>query len=103
MSGKSGPDGVRGEEPAISDRRRALRAPALEPTREILGQRFEEGAGIRRASGERHDAGGRPVEPLRLMGEVDAKADDDGIVRSEERSVGKEWVSPCRSRWAPYH
>src|SRR3546814_12310281 len=24
-------------------------------------------------------------------------------VRSEERSVGKECVSPCRSRWWPYH
>src|SRR3546814_14351357 len=23
--------------------------------------------------------------------------------RSEERRVGKEWVSTCRSRWAPYH
>src|SRR3546814_13163231 len=23
-------------------------------------------------------------------------------VRSEERRVGKECVSPCRSRWAPY-
>src|SRR3546814_19447057 len=23
--------------------------------------------------------------------------------RSEERSVGKEWVSTCRSRWSPYH
>src|SRR3546814_16178639 len=23
--------------------------------------------------------------------------------RSEERRVGKEWVSPCRSRWLPYH
>src|SRR3546814_4551664 len=23
--------------------------------------------------------------------------------RSEERSVGKECVSKCRSRWAPYH
>src|SRR3546814_14681168 len=22
--------------------------------------------------------------------------------RSEERRVGKEWVSTCRSRWAPY-
>src|SRR3546814_11903864 len=25
------------------------------------------------------------------------------IERSEERRVGKECVSPCRSRWAPYH
>src|SRR3546814_18013062 len=24
-------------------------------------------------------------------------------VRSEERRVGKEGVSTCRSRWAPYH
>src|SRR3546814_3146844 len=23
-------------------------------------------------------------------------------LRSEERRVGKGWVSPCRSRWAPY-
>src|SRR3546814_11512839 len=23
--------------------------------------------------------------------------------RSEERRVGQEWVSPCRSRWSPYH
>src|SRR3546814_18905485 len=24
-------------------------------------------------------------------------------LRSAERSVGKEWVSQCRYRWAPYH
>src|SRR3546814_3115584 len=24
-------------------------------------------------------------------------------LRSEERRVGKECVSPCRSRWSPYH
>src|SRR3546814_16357273 len=27
----------------------------------------------------------------------------DGIDRSEERRVGKECVSTCRSRWSPYH
>src|SRR3546814_20957088 len=27
----------------------------------------------------------------------------DYIVRSEERRVGKECVSTCRSRWSPYH
>src|SRR3546814_13898864 len=26
-----------------------------------------------------------------------------GEVRSEERRVGKECVSTCRSRWSPYH
>src|SRR3546814_5596546 len=25
------------------------------------------------------------------------------MIRSEERRVGKEWVSTCRSRWSPYH
>src|SRR3546814_17837944 len=31
--------------------------------------------------------------------------DDQGrpVVRSEERRVGKECGSTCRSRWAPYH
>src|SRR3546814_4529805 len=27
----------------------------------------------------------------------------DGGIRSEERRVGKECVSTCRSRWSPYH
>src|SRR3546814_19445256 len=26
-----------------------------------------------------------------------------GAIRSEERRVGKECVSKCRSRWSPYH
>src|SRR3546814_11629463 len=26
-----------------------------------------------------------------------------GCLRSEERRVGKECVSTCRSRWSPYH
>src|SRR3546814_19925515 len=25
------------------------------------------------------------------------------LMRSEERRVGKEWVSTCRTRWSPYH
>ena len=25
------------------------------------------------------------------------------LTRSEERRVGKECVSTCRSRWSPYH
>src|SRR3546814_14714124 len=33
------------------------------------------------------------------------RIDRQGLVtlRSEERRVGKECVSTCRSRWAPYH
>src|SRR3546814_13889056 len=29
--------------------------------------------------------------------------DTPGVQRSEERRVGKECVSTCRSRWSPYH
>src|SRR3546814_13513924 len=34
----------------------------------------------------------------------DLNANDiDAAARSEERRVGKECVSTCRSRWSPYH
>src|SRR3546814_1309336 len=32
-----------------------------------------------------------------------ARAEHPGRHRSEERRVGKECVSTCRSRWSPYH
>src|SRR6056297_2519329 len=35
-----------------------------------------------------------------LVAEAGARAD---WARSEERRVGKECVSTCRSRWSPYH
>src|SRR3546814_16910548 len=34
---------------------------------------------------------------------ADEGAHATGAGRSEERRVGKECVSPCRSRWSPYH
>src|SRR3546814_14621564 len=39
-------------------------------------------------------------------GDHDDGENDEGAVhgvRSEERRVGKECVSTCRSRWSPYH
>src|SRR3546814_15367539 len=39
---------------------------------------------------------------INAAGGLDLAVHDDGI-RSEERRVGKECVSTCRSRWAPYH
>src|SRR3546814_15329226 len=33
----------------------------------------------------------------------DPQSLDGGTMRSEERRVGKECVSTCRSRWSPYH
>src|SRR3546814_12192032 len=32
-----------------------------------------------------------------------APGDSWSLARSEERRVGKECVSTCRSRWSPYH
>src|SRR3546814_14299950 len=34
---------------------------------------------------------------------VDGLSKLDRLERSEERRVGKECVSTCRSRWSPYH
>src|SRR3546814_16041937 len=42
---------------------------------------------------------GREVGP-RVAALVERRLGDR---RSEERRVGKECVSPCRSRWSPYH
>src|SRR3546814_1610630 len=39
---------------------------------------------------------GRAGEPAR-------NPQDTARIRSEERRVGKECVSTCRSRWSPYH
>src|SRR3546814_17932748 len=38
-----------------------------------------------------------------LSAEIMAIALAEVASRSEERSVGKACVSPCRSRWSPYH
>src|SRR3546814_14248060 len=37
------------------------------------------------------------------VGAATAPSRRANIVRSEERRVGKECVSKCRSRWSPYH
>src|SRR3546814_14165770 len=41
----------------------------------------------------------------RCMNQIPIRFSDGwhAMPRSEERRVGKECVSPCRSRWSPYH
>src|SRR3546814_17865973 len=61
----------------------------------------------------RADAAGLPFDQVKAMSFSDqklikdAKGDPVGLTgddyRSEERRVGKECVSTCRSRWSPYH
>src|SRR3546814_12998248 len=42
--------------------------------------------------------------PLKFRPVVNGVAGDwQALARSEERRVGQECVSPCRSRWSPYH
>src|SRR3546814_19295973 len=38
-----------------------------------------------------------------VLEETDVHVRVDRLLRSEERRVGKECVSTCRSRWSPYH
>src|SRR3546814_3934888 len=38
-----------------------------------------------------------------LLVRVEFEPLDQSVARSEERRVGKECVSTCRSRWSPYH
>src|SRR3546814_12149351 len=56
-------------------------------------------------AGRVHADEARPVHVLRLIFHLYAaefgRGRKDG--RSEERRVGKECVSTCRSRWSPYH
>src|SRR3546814_11525784 len=67
--------------PESNDAERALHAALLRNPREAV-------------SGERLAAMGDPdaIENYRVV-----------LGRSEERRVGKECVSTCRSRWSPYH
>src|SRR3546814_11840314 len=59
-------------------------------------------------------ASGIPVPPVYVMEDESINAfaaghtPQDAVIgvtrgRSEERRVGKECVSTCRSRWSPYH
>src|SRR3546814_7078032 len=49
-----------------------------------------------RRSARRRDGGGD-------RGGISGQRARGALLRSEERRVGKECVSTCRSRWSPYH
>src|SRR3546814_15261510 len=46
---------------------------------------------------------GRPAQRRRAALRADRRIGPRTAVRSDERRVGKECVSTCRSRWSPYH
>src|SRR3546814_13005307 len=58
----------------------------------VLIRRARQGAGLVTDLARSRSGGGKGKGRL-----------PESVVRSEERSVGKECVSTCRSRWSTYH
>src|SRR3546814_15271896 len=64
--------------------------------------------GMNLIKSELQDLGFRALHPIRhavlqkrIRGQPLVRR--EALARSEERRVGKECVSTCRSRWSPYH
>src|SRR3546814_7472598 len=87
-----------------SDLRRGARRDE-EEGRQIGAQRVDRDAADREAEGlgiaRRIEQPARPDDGKESRPEQDRTAQDH--IRSEERRVGKECVSTCRSRWSRYH
>src|SRR3546814_5821784 len=77
----------------------AFRELGMQGTMETEAARRDQDRGLHahRSLGE----GG--VAHLQARGGADAAVEQTDRQRSEERRVGKECVSTCRSRWSPYH
>src|SRR3546814_3820672 len=73
----------------------------------VCHQRFEradDGSDLLGRRDSREGGQGQTTGSLGDLQPVDAAEDIlDGHSRSEERRVGKECVSTCRSRWSPNH
>src|SRR3546814_11318706 len=68
------------------------------------GGEFPPSNGCRRYRSEGNAAGEDVLEHHPVPDErIDRMLERRRPVRSEERRVGKECVSTCRSRWSPYH
>src|SRR3546814_4004271 len=57
----------------------------------------------RTRTGERRSGDPVSAEPRQQPGLLPVLSGSAAQRRSEERRVGKECVSTCRSRWSPYH
>src|SRR3546814_12210727 len=80
---------------ADAQRRLARRAAVERPLKDSFEKGIEPRILVRlNGKNRRHDQR-RPGEHSR--------SDESAPTSSEERRVGKKWVSPCISRWVPYH
>src|SRR3546814_13360916 len=81
-----------------------VHAEGLGDRRELLPKRAEIGGSIDRAEFHpREKAAGQHIVELLGVQDVEPVLEQETRSRSEERRVGKECVSTCRSRWSPYH
>src|SRR3546814_16007216 len=100
--------------PPYPDARTVARLSGAQPPRELVGW-VERSETHRRADaairGTDFDwSRGAPLPALALQGrsrspgsQLKPLPQGCPAARSEERRVGKECVSTCRSRWSPYH
>src|SRR3546814_13739057 len=71
--------------------------------RELFGEVVVGALGRDRHKGLLPIKGARRVDLDRCADGVGVHVRSQRLLRSEERRVGKECVSTCRSRWSPYH
>src|SRR3546814_460907 len=67
---------------------------------------YRPGVGVMLLNRQRHVFVGQRIDSTAEAWQMPQGGIDKGEeprVRSEERRVGKECVSTCRSRWSPYH
>src|SRR3546814_15226405 len=70
---------------------------------DVVDRRPAEAARAAEEVGEGHLLGRRQAAGLAVAVGGDDIGAHHRVGRSEERRVGKECVSTCRSRWSPYH
>src|SRR3546814_12488496 len=87
---------------ASARQRCAKRRPKF-PLRSDLAHRDGDIADVRAARGVDEEWVAAVLESLGVAREAGAFGRQIFEARSEERCVGKECVSTCRSRWSPYH
>src|SRR3546814_2391964 len=78
-----------------------LLGPLDQIFRDVLA-RFR-GTAAERAQADAAEVGRAVDAPLPVGADAGERLIESGVERSEERRVGKECVSTCRSRWSPYH
>src|SRR3546814_16888717 len=90
---------LRAEAQAVDQLQRVAQGIAGEESRADLGEDLAD------LVLDRVGTGGGALERLEVGPEGTVHIGDEVVAgqRSEERRVGKECVSTCRSRWWPYH